>query len=435
MKRAMRLLATMAVLALLARLGAAQVWTIEVKTNGTHITATELDVAKKIGKAAPITGVATVQVTCDASTDCTKVVLQLVQAGKSETVKGPKNSQATAVSLTKAAVTGADAQLEILYDGTSLAKYPIAGDDSSNPPGAVQRKLDLASMLANPCAGNWSASYDPKNNRGSIVVTVQGDVLARPTAPFDEDDVVEVHVVVDPRLANIRVTRKSAFRQVREVRVVGEEVQESIRFGNELKWPRCEERTFTLADFEPGRGEVEISLAEPAQVMGSFDFQVDPLYTGAFSLAAVWTKQTEPGYVLVSSGEKKVVAVGDAGDRDLVYSVLFTPYLWGKRDLQKPLQHWYERVNPTLGLALNNTSDHGFIGLSVDLPGGIAAIIGEHFRRVSTLAKESGLVPGAEFTGGADELPLVKRWDHDRFVAISIDLRVAINLIRLATSK
>lgn len=430
MKTSMRFLVIAAVAALAHDLPA-QVWTLTLSQNGSKAESDEL----KTDKVNLVDGHVALVVQCGDTTDCQKVEISLIQGGTPKPMMTAKSPKAASVQLAAADITAPDAKLEVRY-GNTLRDYLIgAGGGGGNNGPIAEAAPDLATMLATQCEGKYTAAYNRKENRGTIVVTPLGVVLARPPEPFDEDDVVEVRVVGDKELLpKLVVTRKSPFRQVREVRVVGEEVEKMLRFAAKAPRP-CSERTFELTDFDPGRGEVEIAVAEPAKTLGSFDFQVDPLYTGMFSFAAVWTKQTENSYVIVPRADKRVIALGNAGDHDMVYSVFFTPFVWGKRDLQKPptARQWYQHINPTLGMALSNPGDQAFAGVTIDLPGGIGVSGGEHFRRVSVLAGESGLAPGSEFSGTADQLPLVKRWEHDHFVAFSVDLRVAVNLIKQAS--
>ena len=57
---------------------------------------------------------------------------------------------------------------------------------------------------------------------------------------------------------------------------------------------------------------------------------------------------------------------------------------------------------------------------------------GWHYRKIDVLSEESGLSEGSVFTGAADTLPVSKKWESDKFIALTIDIRVMAQLIKAA---
>jgi hypothetical protein len=287
----------------------------------------------------------------------------------------------------------------------------------------------LSDLLRTSCPGTFTAGYDAEANRGEIVVTPVGNVLARALDTFDENDTLIVKVVGDVELLPlIKVERTSAFRDVGTVRIVGagEPIPQIARQAG-----GCGVQQFTLNDFAPGRATVQISALQGTQEvpLGTFDFNVNPLYTGMFTLGAAWTNLVDPGFKLVSEGGQTVIGVGEEGDNDLLYVLSYTPFVWGKRDLEKKIP-WRERFNPMVGIAVDDVQDNAFVGISADLPAGIVLTFGRHFRRITVL--NPGLSVGDPFTGTADQLPTAKEWENENFFGLTIDLRAMVQLLRAA---
>jgi hypothetical protein len=225
----------------------------------------------------------------------------------------------------------------------------------------------------------------------------------------------------------LQVQRTSAFRDRSVVNIVGNNVT-SIPLIRQA----CGSKTFLLSDFAPGQATVQISVlqgATPTKV-GSFDFNVDPLYTGMFTLGAAWSNLVDPAYKLASNGTETVIVAGETGDHDLVYTLFYTPFVWGKRDLEKSVP-WYQHLNPSIGVVPDDIGDNALIGVSADLPSGIVITVGEHFGKITSL---DGLAVGSPFTGTADQLPTSQSWENDTFFSVTVDLRVMVQFLKLAVA-
>jgi hypothetical protein len=173
---------------------------------------------------------------------------------------------------------------------------------------------------------------------------------------------------------------------------------------------RCTTLTVELGDFDSGRGVVDIDLIGETseQKLGSFEIGIAPLYTGAFSFGAVWTKLASPAFGLVYNGTDSIVTqTDDAGSFRIKYAIFYTPFLMGARDIRKGGLN----INPTLGSAY--------------------VTAGVHAGRVRRLNGESGVHIGDAFTGTSAEVPVQRRWRTDFFVGTSIDLRAAVQLFKV----
>jgi hypothetical protein len=200
--------------------------------------------------------------------------------------------------------------------------------------------------------------------------------------------------------------------------------------------PSCKIRKFDVESFAPGKGVVTISRVNGNTVepIGTFDVNVAPLYSGIFTLGAARTEAVDPKYKLVTNGTDQVIAPEDSSDKDTVYSIYYTPFILGKRDLEKPFtfSNFYRHINPTVGLVVDDVSNNFMAGISIDLPRGILITAGQHYRKITVLSKESGLTAGSVFTGAPETIPTSKSWESEKFVAVSVDIRVMAQLIRNA---
>ncbi len=425
-----------AILGLLASAAIAQQpWSITVKPGSAFESTLSKDKVNIIEGAQQ-----TVTVTCADGVDCTQVKLNL--AGLDGTVINSLSpAQAGSKPLTFTINSNIVKSTGMLLQ-LALGKQPVTsfliGSLPSNPAREAKTTSGdagsgvLAQLLTAACEPrSFGVNYNRKDNSGAIVVTPTGDVLARGLDTFDEDDTLEVTIYANVELLPLlKVERTSAFRDRGIVRLVGgnESVPEIARQAK-----GCDVRTFKLTDFAPGRAQVQIEVQQGTQTVpvGSFDFNVNPLYSGMLTLGAVWSNVVDPGFKLVSNGTTTVIAPGAEGKRDLLYTLFYTPFVWGKRDLEKSVP-WYQYFNPSIGVVPAHIGDNAMVGISLDLPMGFVITAGRHYRKITVLSGAAGLKAGAPFTGTVDQLPTAKSWENDNFYAVTIDLRAMVQVLRVA---
>ncbi len=276
-----------------------------------------------------------------------------------------------------------------------------------------------------------------------FVVDFLGNVYLRPEWPIDDRDRVRVTVIAKrDALAQLRISRHSAFRSVGTLNIMGSGIDASKLIPHSERGAvqlGC--RTVTLGDFASGKGEVEIAFIDAkgaAQVVGNFDFAVNPTYTGALSLGAIRTPLLDPDIGLAFNGTDTVITVKSDGiqgeDKDahrILYTVAYTYYMWGRRDIEKP-RPFLQRINPMMGVVLNDIPNNFIAGATVDLFDGVFLHAGAHAGKVRTLDPHSGLEIGDEYTGKETEVPIVRRWRTKFFVGVSVDLRAAVQLFTAA---
>ena len=215
------------------------------------------------------------------------------------------------------------------------------------------------------CPAEVSATYSDTHGDGekqavaTMYVDVLGNVIAKPRTSFDENDSLTVYVLGDGALLErLKVARTSGIRDLSVVRVIGEGTTvPSIE--RHAAGTQCKMRAFEGIDsFAPGKGVVTISRAkdEGIETVSNFELNVAPLYSGIFTLGAAVSDVVNPKYKLVTNGTDQVIARGDASDNDTLFTVFYTPFVWGKRDVEKPMTRstWYRHINPSIGLVLDD---------------------------------------------------------------------------------
>lgn len=269
-----------------------------------------------------------------------------------------------------------------------------------------------------------------------FIVTPVGSVIQRP-ANIDEGQTVAVVVYASETIVgDLVVKRTSALRTPDVFRAIGAETDISklqLHARVEGEPERCTFRTWVLGDdFAPGAGTFEIRSFAAQKSISTFEFGVDALYSGIYSLGAMRTDAIDPDFYLSSDGTTQTIRQRNLGDNDVMYTVMYTPYIWGKRSLQAQPRFW-ERFNPTLGLVLDNVSENFVAGVSFDFPvGGLVLTYGKHWRRVSRLDPSANLAVGDPFTGTIEQLPVGNEWDDETFISLTIDLRAAVTLFQKA---
>ncbi len=401
-----------------------------------------------------------VTVTCETGVDCAQLLVQVQGAGKQ-----PQNAQAhTGATAQSARFTvnaslldgAADGHLLASGGGLNGARIPVraaaggevavAGTGTGTGTGAPPAKaggIDVGELLTRDCSALRrrfrSPLYDAANDTARFIVTPVGNVLARPGDVIDENDIISVFVLGDrmvvPRLV---VSRISDFRTPGQVHFVGEDgtLQDLVKADQGTPPIRCVAREFIVTDFDPAdKGEVGIALVDEdgeQKQVGKFEFGVNTLYAGAFSFGPVRTELRDPEFGVVARTGTDRVTVTEDGTPRVLYVLSFTPFLWGRRELQEP-GPWYTHINPTLGIVPAHLQENAIAGLSIDVLNSLYLQGGVHAGRVKRLDPRSGLRLGDEFTGTGD-VPTVEEWDADWYVGVTVDLRAAMEFLRIAAT-
>lgn len=391
-----------------------------------------------------------VQVRCQ-GTDCRQISFRVENAAgrRAPVARGADSQAGVTITLNAAMLNGGTSgSLVLLSGGQALGEVPLSASGGDAPPRAEGAdtavriegaEQTLGELLTADCRRElrpWqdSLTYSAAGDWARFVVTPVGNVIFRPGDEVDENDRVQVVVVGDARLVpRLKVTRQSAFRAPGSFAILG--ADQELPF--ELKSAAgCAATGVLLSDFQPGQGQVQIATINDdgsQTAIGGFDFGVHTLYAGAFSLGAIRTELKDPTFGVAAVGPDTVLTQTEDGTPRVLYVLSYTPFLWGQRDVQKPVP-FIEHVNPMVGVVLNDIADNALLGLSIDLMNSLYLQVGAHAGRVTRLDPRGGVRLGDRFTQPASEIPTVTEWGVDWFIGASLDLRAAVQLLRTAAT-
>jgi hypothetical protein len=410
--------------------------------------ARQIDANWKFGATLPTDDPLVLAVECDSHTDCSTVRVQTVVEGqgRSDWTASPNPTAARATFTTTQATLNMKAAPAVLISigAESPIAVPVAVPDPPSTATAVRSTLTGREFL--PC--DTRVAHGPLGrNEVVYVVTPTGSVVAR-SAPFiDEDDQLMVYVQGHPDIVSrIHVERESAFREVGGFPLVGMDVTiDPSLVRQSAGGDKCVMTGAPLENFAgSAAGKVKISLMTPKRnapdsdppkefemkAVGGFELPVHRLYRGAFSFGLMRTELPNPAYA-VPEGDSVLVETG-AGRRYL-YTLLFTPFIWGARDVESwSLARLPQYINPSIGAVVNEIGKNGVAGLTLELPAGIFLTAGLHTGRVTRPAP--GLQTGAVVPGTRRKAPSEERWETETFSSLSVDLRAAARFLsRLGT--
>jgi hypothetical protein len=341
---------------------------------------------------------------------------------------------------------GTVATLEILSGATVIGSYTLVEDDTPADAPSAAAVSTTNGLVTADCVdrfvkeSNGQTSYDRQGNEATFVILPTGLVSVRPPQTIDENDVIHIIVVANRALIpRLRVYRKSAFRTPNQLRIMGEGTNVPINLQAGVR-TSCVSADVRLGDFQPGRGEVEIAVLETdnsSTVVGSFDFGVNSLFTGAFGLGPMHSWLKSPSFGLLApaaAGSDSIITRTEGRTSRVLYVLSYTHFMWGKRDEEKDYERFRERVNPMIGVTLNDLKNNAIVGLSVDAGNGMFVQGGIHGARIAELDSTAALSPGKTFAGPASKLPIAHEWRFGAFVGVSLDIRAAAKLFSTAIS-
>jgi hypothetical protein len=396
---------------------------------------------------------ASIVVRCLEAVDCTRVVVSVANDSGSEAVlDGSVNAQEAAYHFSgehlrlAAAADRSPLLVRIEHDGSMMAWALVRVTLPSASTLYVytsSESTSISDMLLTKCPlpNRWQAYYDRSRNRARYTVSPNANVLSVPEETVDEDDIIEIVVWGDKRLVpGLQIKRKSQVRVGGDRNIRGASIGVPSQLVDEFLLSRipddkCAEIVAELSDFAGGSGLVGLSVNtdDGEKELGDFDFPVNPLYIGSFSLGVVVSWLSDPEFGLVyagldpETGADSVVTETDGGTR-VLYSLFFSPFVSGKRDLEKPAERWFHRVNPSIGVVLNDIPENFLFGVSMDFWNQVFFSFGGHAGRVNRLNPEANLEVGDRFNGAGEDIPTVRKWNVDYYVGVTLDLAAAVKL-------
>lgn len=380
-------------------------------------------------------------VACPAPLSCARLAAHADQAVAGDFIA---NAQGQSFALVvPAGPTHDTLAIPLVYDGhavlPALTLYGVRGV-AAQPAAAADAVADTPPPLALRVRNKRCANAITVPGGDVYVVWLDGTPISSPARPLVEGQSAEFYIVGETALINrVRVARKSALRTVTVSNVLGGTTNASgaaPEFNRQgLPVTTCGVFHAEFNDLAPGAAEVEIAVLGDdgtTELKNTFDFDVNALYTGAYTFGAIRTNLGSPEFAKVYNGADTVVSTtADAGQR-IQYIMTYTPFVWGARDVTRPPARWYEAIDPFVGVVLNDIPNNAIAGLSYSVGSMLYVIGGVHAARVLTLDANAGAELGKPFENRAASVPTVKSWKAGWFWGIAVDLQGAIGLLKTA---
>lgn len=361
-------------------------------------------------------------ITCDSSVTDAACGLMTASLGQNG-IPLTQNARTWTGTVVAGDVSGTNAtRLRVLHDnqdiGTGFQLMNATATTTTAPGGVRQLR-----WTAHPCDSvRITNAYEEVANRAHFVVTPGGSFLQQPNGPVDEDDAIAFHVVSTDQalLQQLEVVRTSPTRTTGTLSIQGEGT--SVQRQALGPAQPCYQRTFELGDFAPGEAVVELYTIDQRQrtVVGTAKFNVNRLWHGIMSFGPMRSSIDTQAFGLLRRDDKNIIVRTENAAHDLVYVVQYTQY-WRRRDSEKRYP-FYQHINPSIGIALEDSLDQAFVGASIDWRQFVFTI-GAHVRDVTVLARDAGLRAGGEFGGTAEQLPLETERQTGLYVGVSVDAR------------
>lgn len=373
------------------------------------------------------------RLTCPDSPTCDGAEARVLHTtGKADTlvVEGDDGSGQKAIDIPAGKVpVGRMLRVEVKTSAvTDTLAFPVTAGDPTTPAGYLGITCDDQLTLT-------GTFYNEAANQAQFVVSSSGTVLRRPDQPVDENDDVIVYVVgLTHEVANYRVRRSSAARDGGTIIF---QAGDALRMSNPdsgvvRNADACSVVRADLGDFKEGTGEIELAVPPASgtseRVVGKFDFTVNPLYTGAFSMGPVFTWNDDRSYTTLADRTITESSTGPATH----YVVAYTHFLAGRRDTEKSAG---PHIDAVIAVQPQELFEHVYTGLSLDVLNGAVFLVGGlHGAEVTRINDDSGLKVGDKLPAEITSVPTQDEWEWGAFGGITIDLRAVAGLLRAATN-
>lgn len=319
-------------------------------------------------------------------------------------------------------------------------KLTLQGTASGSPDPAPKQPavVPLKLRVRNKTCANIAALGVPES--ADFVLWLDGELLsAKGKMPRPGKPVV-FYVIGDKTLLrnNTKITRTSAIRTIAFSSILGAGADVSPTSGLNRQGAaviQCDTLRFESNEFASGAAQIGISVLDDdgiTEEKNTFDFNVATLYTGAYAFGGIRSNSSSPTFGKVYNGADTVVSKTGDTRGGMLYVLTYTPFVWGSRDPTQWPDHWYQAVNPMLGVVLNDVSNNGIFGVSVDLHNYMSFTAGVHAARVQDLDPAANLAVGKSFDNRGATVPTTRAWTFNAFYGISFDLQGALGLLKMA---
>ncbi|MDE3172305.1 MAG: hypothetical protein KGN74_04465, partial [Gemmatimonadota bacterium] len=341
-------------------------------------------------------------VTCAAPFSCARVTARADAALSRDYLT---NRQGETFTLVVPAAPAHDTlAVALVYDGHDAAPVlRLVAGAAIGAPSVSRAAAAPAVPLALLVRNKGCANRVDLRTRDGYVLWLDGTPIASPRTPLVEGRPADFYLVGDSALLDrVRVVRTSKLRTVTVSNVLGAgaAVPQADLNRQGLPVMRCGVFHATFTDLAAGAAQIEISVLGDdgaAEVRNTVDFDVNALYTGAYTFGAIGTQLGSPAFGKVYDGADTVVSRTTGAGPRVQYIMTYTPFVWGPRDVTRSPARWYEALNPFVGIVLNDVPNNAVAGVSYGLGSMLYLIGGVHAAHVAALDDRAGVAVGQPF--------------------------------------
>jgi hypothetical protein len=303
-----------------------------------------------------------------------------------------------------------------------------------------------------PLDADLECRYQPQKDRATLCFDQQGTLYLPPTLPenqdfddLDDNDRIVILLLVPRSQAASFVVEVQGTVNQDEVRVQGAGSLAQLRnVAGQIQSTSPGVEVVPAGTYGPFSAPSFTVAVRQRQADGTVrdlrttSFAVNPTYIATLRFAVGRGVGDESirfnDYQLRTfSGETGKRIKNTASERDtrefvnlVFYGWPWQKRLWNGRDIRKAPAFW-ERINPLVGIGLDNLGEEYLAGISIELSRALDVFVARHFAQVKVL--DGGFSEGDEFSGELADLPTVKDSQEDWVVGVSIDLRIAAQVL------
>lgn len=288
--------------------------------------------------------------------------------------------------------------------------------------------------------------YDRKANRAYFFFDQNGLLIGPAPVNIDADDYIEIYVAVpESELASYSIEMVGDYSPSDLSIRPHDAITEGVAHGT---GEADEKYTYVHQIFGPftsDRATIKIYGKDDDgddAILKQMDTKINKLYNVGIGASFVSTALANPDFdVFPISGttDNTIRKVNDGKRTMATFNIIYywkptVEWITGKlkgsshitrgRDILKEATFW-ERLNPTFGVALSNKWDENFfLGGNFEFARGGSISAGWHYGKVQSLVDNKFKLDQDVFTGTKDDIKLTNSWRWSTFIGVTVDTRI-----------
>lgn len=294
---------------------------------------------------------------------------------------------------------------------------------------------------------NSGRRYKPTRNKAFIVLDERGKLIGNLPVNLDQDDYIYILVATPVRteddydLEVVGGEYAPVDLQIRSYDAPASISTQSKRKPADWSFVAWERGPYTSDQVTFNVKRKDLTTGNYTTI-GSYTVRINKLYHVGIGASFVSTRLASPTYDVGTNGTgAQTIMITDDGTR--TFATFNVIWYWsntlryiargsvltrGRDVLKEP--SFLERINPTFGVALNNTwQENFFVGGVFEFARGGNLTAGYHYGKFQTLADKSFVLGETAFTGTKDDIKLEDKWDWGFYFGITLDTRIFNKLV------